>query len=122
MIQFRDHHFIARPPLPADAPRGVKRDRGHVIAKDDFARRGVEQIGERFARLRQGGVGLGAGRIIPVRVGVVVKEIIRNGVGNRPGHLRSSRAVKISDRFSRVPPEQGGKAAANGVRGKRGVG
>ena len=60
-------------------------------------------------------VGLGAGRIVPVRVGVVAVEVVGHRVDDRPRHLRAAGAVEVRDRQAVVQPIEGGEVRADVV-------
>ena len=85
-------------PGPSRRPkalRQVERQRGHVGPEGDLGGRGVEKVGQGLPRLRQGRVGLGAGRESPVRVRIVVNKIIGHRLDHGPGDLCPARPVEV---------------------------
>ena len=60
VIEFSDDDLIAGLERPADRAGHVKQNRGHVRAERDLTRRGAEEIGQRYARGGQQGIGLDA--------------------------------------------------------------
>lgn len=102
MIKFRHDDFISGIPVAPQSSADVKGDRRHIRAERHFLWLAVEKIGESLSRFQQQGVGFGAGRIRPVRVGVVVKQIIADGGGDFARNLRASGAVEVGDRMTIV--------------------
>ena len=93
----------------------MKRERRRILAEHDFVGAAEHEIGERFARARDQLVGLFARRIAPVRVGVVMEEVIVHRRDDRARDLRAARAVEVRDGVSAVRPLQRRKVRTNFV-------
>ena len=68
--------------------------RRHVGAKHDFVRIAIEKIRHRRTRFVDDSVGVAAGLVGAVGVGVVARQVIRDGVDYTLRHLRASWAVQ----------------------------
>ena len=76
--------------------------------------RGVEKVGQRPARAcGQRLVGLDAGRERPVRIGIVVNQVVGHRFDDRTGDLGAARAIEIGNPLSLVRPFQRREARAN---------
>jgi hypothetical protein len=98
VIELGDDDLVAFAPAPRQRPRQMERQGRHVGAEGDLVGRRVEKVGERGARSRNQRIGFDAGRIGPVRVGVVVQQVLAHRVSDRRGHLGASRPVEIGNR------------------------
>ena len=83
VIELGDDDFVALAPLPAERARQVEGERRHVLAERDLVGAAVQEIGKRFSRVGDQRVGLFARRIAPVRVGVVIEEVVVHRVARR---------------------------------------
>ena len=73
--------------------------------------------------LRERGVGLFAGRIAPMRVRVMVEQVVGDRVGNHARHLRAAGTVEIRDRCAALSPlecRKGGTDSLHVLYGSRG--
>ena len=125
VVELGHHDLVARLPAAAERPAEVERERRHVGAEGDLGRLAAEEVRERAARGLEQGVGLGARRVRPVRVGVVVEQVVAHRVGDRARDLGAAGAVEVGDRQAVVASLEGGEARADGLqagRGERGDG
>src|ERR1043166_4455950 len=67
------------------------------------------------ARARDSGVCLDAGWVTPMRVGVVMAEIVAHRLDDLAWHLGAPRAVEVSDRLSMVFPSQSREVRPDGL-------
>ena len=102
VVQLGDDDRISRPQPPPDGPRQVKRQRGHVEPKANLGGGGIEKIGHGLPRIDERRVGLGTGRKTPVRVGIVVNQIIGHGLDHGGGDLCPSGSVEIGDAMTMI--------------------
>ena len=114
MIELGDEHFVAGLPGSAEGAAEVEGERGHVRAEDNLLRRGVEESRARRARAGDDRVGLAAGRIRPVRVRVVVEEVVGHGVADDARHLRAAGGVEVGDGKAVVEAIESGKLVTDG--------
>ncbi len=98
VVQLGDDDLVAFAPAAGERARDVEGQRRHVRAKGDLGRVAAEEVRDGGPGAGEEGVRLLARRVPPVRVRVVPEEIVRRGVGDRTGDLRSSGAVKIGHR------------------------
>ena len=117
MIQFRHDDFVAGPVGTSQCPREMKGERGHVRAKRDFVRRGVQKIGQRRSCPEDNGVSLDAGGKRPVSIGVVVEQIVAHRIHDRGWNLGAAGSVEVGDRFLAVEAAQSGKMSPDGGNG-----
>ena len=104
MIQLGDDDGITRAEPPADRPADPKGQRGHVRAEGDLVGRGSHEIGQHLPCLGQRQVGLRARGEGPVRVRVVMEQVIGHRLDDHPRNLGSTRAVEIRHGKPLVPP------------------
>ena len=67
----------------------MKCQRRHVRAEHDLIRRRIQKIAKRITRIRNRLVGLGARRIIPFSVGVVMIQIVDHRFADASRNLRT---------------------------------
>src|SRR5262249_18771418 len=96
MIEFGNDDLVAGNVSAAERSRDVKSDRRHVGAERDFIRFEIEKVCERLARIGDQLVGLGAGRISPMRIGIMVEKVITHCFDDLAGDLSSSGTIEIS--------------------------
>ena len=113
MIEIRNNDFVASLPAAPQPARDVKRQRRHIRAEHDLVGRRIDQIRRGHARRMDHRVGLFARRIRPIRIGVVLIEVVGHGPTNRQGHLGAPRPVEVRDGPTIVAPRQGGKLLSN---------
>ena len=70
---------------------------------------------EPLASVLDGRVGLFARGVAPVRVRVVVQEVLGHGVGHDAGHLRAAGSIEVGDAGAAVHPIQRWKRGADVV-------
>ena len=76
--------------------------------------RGAEKIGERGARALDRRIRFGTGRIVPVRVGVVVIEVVGHRLDDRARHLSATGTVEVGHRAVLVHALKRGKVTTDG--------
>ena len=69
----------------------------------------------RLPRVRERRVGLGAGRETPVRVGIVVNQVIGHGLDHGGGDLCPARSVEIGDAMTLIDSLERGEGRADKV-------
>ena len=121
VVQLGYHENIARPPAVAERPAQVKGQGRHVGAEDDLLGGSADPVGQGAAGGQQGSVGLAAARIGPVRVGVVVQQVVRDRLGDAARRLGATRTIEVGYRMAVVAPVQRRKVAANLLDGGNGV-
>ena len=77
-------------------------DRRHVVAERHLGGRRIDEVRHRHPGLVDRLVRLGAGRVVPVRIGVMVIEVIRHRLDHPARHLRSTGPVEIRNRLAVV--------------------
>src|SRR4051812_46062069 len=97
MVELGDDNVLPGTPTSPESPGKMKGQRRHVRTERDLARRGAEEIGQSGAGSGNELVGLFAGRIGPMGVGVVMVEILHHGLHDRPRDLSPSGAVEVGD-------------------------
>ena len=118
MIELRENDFVARSPLPAECARQVERERSHVLTEHDLVGATIEEIGKRLARVGDQRVCLFTRRIAPVRVGVVVEEVVLHRMHDAARNLRAAWAVEICDGKSIVRSLERRELRANVFNGR----
>src|SRR5690349_14199889 len=113
MIQIRYHNLISRLPGATQRSGNMKCDRGHVITERYLLRSGIEEVCECRARVRQCCVCLGACRVVPMCIRVMIEEVVSDGFYNLSRCLRSTWPVKVGDGFSCVRTFERRKIGAN---------
>ncbi len=121
VIELGHDDLVAGGPAPAERAPEVERQRRHVGAERDLLGPAAEQVGERRARGVERGVGLDARREGPVRVGVVVEQVVAHRVHHRARHLRAAGAVEVGDGRAAVAALEGGELRADLVDARRGA-
>ena len=107
-------------PQPRPSARAdVERQRRHVVAEGDLRRRRVQEVGQGAPRVVEQLVGLEARRKVPVRVGVVVQQVVGHRVDDPLRDLRAARPVEIGDRRALVDACQRGELARGWRRRRR---
>jgi hypothetical protein len=104
MVQLGDHHLVAAAPPAAQRPRDVEGEGRHVVAERNLVRRCVEEVGECPPGSVDRLVGLEAGRKVPVRVRVVVQQVVGHPLHDAGRHLRAAGAVEVGDRVAFIAP------------------
>ena len=99
MIQLGHDDLVALRPTASTSPRArwkvsVVMFRPNAIS----VAIAVHEIGERHTRRVERGVGLGARRIVPVRVRVMVEQVVVHRLDDLSRHLRAARPVEVRDR------------------------
>src|ERR1700680_3711792 len=89
MVERGDYNFVSGVHLATDGPGECEGDGGHVLAKTYFIGRAIEKIGHGLARAANHGVVAAAGGERSAGVGIIVEEIILNGVDDLLGNLRA---------------------------------
>jgi hypothetical protein len=89
--------LVTRPPASAQSTCKVERQGRHVRTECDLRWGGPEEIGQSGAGAGYERIGLLTCWIGPVRVGVVVEQIVLHRRNNRPRHLGPTGAVEIGD-------------------------
>src|SRR6266850_2789957 len=97
MLELSDNDFIARPECAAQRARQVIDHRRRVRTEHDFIRGGIQKIRKRITGCFDDRVGFVTGRILPVSVGIVIQQIVRDGVDYYARRLRAAGAIKISN-------------------------
>ncbi len=100
MVEQREHDLIAGPEFAPERAAHGESQRRHVRAENDFIRIAIQKIAHRRPRFRDHAVGVAAGVVSAARVGVVARQIIRDGVNHPLRHLRATRAVQKNRRMS----------------------
>ena len=100
MVELGDDDLVARPPAAPEGTGEVEGQRRHVGAEGDLVRRRAEEVGERLAGAGEHRVGLLARGVVPMRVGVVLVEVLGHRLDDRPRHLGAAGAVEVG----RTPP------------------
>ena len=107
MVQLRDHDLVGRAPPPAQGPGQVEGQGRHVGPEGHLVGVGIEEVRQARAGRRDDGVRLHAGRVGPVGVRVVMREVVRHGVDDPLRHLGASRPVEVRHRLAGMPAGQG---------------
>ena len=113
VVELGDDDRVAGLQPAPDGPCQVKGQRRHVEAKANLGGRGVQEVRQRASCRGQGGVSLGAGRKPPVRVGIVMKQVVGHGLDHDGRDLGSARPVEIGGRMALVNPLERGEGRAN---------
>ena len=109
MIQLRDDDLVARRERSTKRARDVVGERRRVRAEDDLRRRCAEEVGYAAARALDQLVRLGARRVGPVRVGVVMIKVVAYGLDDCARNLRAAGAVEVCDGASFVLASERGE-------------
>ena len=113
VIELGDDDLVPGAPASPERPRHMERDRRHVGAEGDLVWRRPEECPEPAPRVTKQDVGLLTGRITPVRVRVVMQQVIHDRVGHDMGHLRAAGAVEVRDGQAAMLAEQRREGGAN---------
>ena len=111
MIEAGDDDFVSGLELAANGATHGEREGRHVGAEDDFVSAAVEEVGHGAARFGDHGVGATAGGVSSAGVGIVVAQVVGDGVDDTLRDLRSAGAV-----------EEGGGMAVHGLGERRELG
>jgi hypothetical protein len=90
-------------PGPRSRPEGATHgegERGHVCAEDDFVGVAIQKVGHGGARFVEDAVGVVAGLIGAVGVGIVARQIVGDGVDYTPRNLRAAGSIHEDSRMS----------------------
>ena len=115
MIQLGDDHLVARLPVARQGPAQVKRQRRHVRAEGHLFGRRAEKISQRTARVRDRGVRLLARGVGPVRVRVVMEEVVAHPVDDDGRDLGAAWPVEVGHGMAAVLAAERGKLIADHV-------
>ena len=113
MIETGDEDFIAGAKITANRTRHGVGQRGHVGAEDDFVGAAIKKIGHGGARFIQHGVCVAAGGVGAAGVGVVMAQIVGDGVDYAARDLGSAGAIEEDGRMSVHGLGESGKLGAN---------
>src|SRR5207248_8166350 len=113
VIQFRDDDFIAPVKLWCERTRQMKGERRHVRAKRNLIWMSIEKIGEGLPRIHNGSVCFLARRISPMRVGVVMIEILNHRFGHHARDLRTARPIEVGHSVIGVAAFERGKVLSD---------
>ena len=94
VVEARDDDFVSGLEVAANRAGDGEGQRGHVGTEDDFVGAAVQEVGHGAARLGDHGVGAAAGGVGSAGVGVVVAQIVGDGVDDALRDLRSAGAVE----------------------------
>ena len=113
MIHLRDDDLVTWREGRGEGAREREGEGGHVRAERDLVRRGVQQVrGGRAGRVDDL-VGLEARWVRPVRVRVVVQQVVAHRIDDARRHLRSPRSVEVRHGMTSVHALERGEARAN---------
>ena len=115
MIEEGEDDFVSGDEIAAESSTHGEGKRGHVGAEDDFVGIAIEKVGHGGARFDEDLVGIVAGLIGSVGVGVVAGEIVRDGVDDALGNLRAAGAIEKDGGISVDSLAQGGELRANPI-------
>ena len=104
--------------LAPERAREMEGERRHVLAEHDFVGPAIQEIREGFARSGNERVGFFARGIAPVRVRVVVEQVVVHRVDDGTRHLRSAGSVEVGDGVAVVHALERGKMRANALDGR----
>ncbi len=82
----------------------MERERGHVRPESNFGRGRVQKFRKNLARVLESSIRFRARWISPMRVCVVVIEVVAHLFDDVPGHLSSSGTIEIGDPVAVVYP------------------
>ena len=100
VVEQREHDLVAGAEFAPERAAHGESQRRHVRAENDFIRIAIQKIAHRRPRFRDHAVGVAAGVVSAARVGVVARQIIRDGVNHPLRHLRATRPVQKNRRMS----------------------
>jgi hypothetical protein len=120
VVEFGDDDFISLAPRTPQRTGDMKRERCHVAAEGDFRRRGAQKIRERHASRVERLIGFEAAWKMPVRVRVVMHQVVGHRVDDALRHLSAARAVEIRDGLAFVDAPQRRKRSPYGVDWRNG--
>ncbi len=86
--------LVAGCKFPPDRSAHRESQSGHICAEHDFIRSAIQKITYRRPRFRDHAVSVAAGLVSAAGVGVVAREIVRDGVNHLLRHLRATRAIQ----------------------------
>src|SRR2546421_4818607 len=109
MIQLRDDDLVARRKRATERARDVVGERRRVRAENDLGGRRAEEVCYAAARALDQLVRLGARRVGPVRVGVVMIKVVAYGLDDCARNLRAAGAVEVCDGVSFVLASERGE-------------
>ena len=104
VIELGDNDLVTRLQATADGPCHMKGDRRHIGAERNLSRITVEEVCERAPSIGDDGIGLGTRGVLPMRVRVVMQQVLLHRLDDRHRHLRSSRTVEVRDGMPVVYP------------------
>src|SRR6185503_8905088 len=91
----------------------MKRQRCHVGAKGNLLGRSIQEISASLSCVSERCVGLLAGRVSPVSVGVVVIQVVVHCFDHLTRYLSSAGSIKISNGLVVVYARERGKTGAD---------
>ena len=109
VIELGDYDLVSGLQVTPDRSRNMMRERRHVRAERDLSRVRIQKIGECLARAREHRISLGARRIRPFGVGVVVVQVVEHGFAYLTRDLSTPRPVEVRNLMAVVNPVERGK-------------
>ena len=122
MVQVRHDNLVARLQTTPDGTCQMERERGHVGAEDYFVRCAVQEIRIGLACGENDGIRLHAGGEGPMRIGVVVEQIVGDGRRHTRRHLRTAGPIEIRHRMPALLALQCRKVRTDGFDSEHGHG
>src|SRR6476659_3451855 len=113
MVEARHHDLVAGANCAGEGTAEMKGQACHIVAKDNFARLCVQEIGDSLTRTVDGGIGANAGFKGAMRVGVATGEIIDHSVDHALWDLCAAGVDKKDGGSPIVRFLQGGELAAD---------
>src|SRR5215510_8538840 len=95
MVQLCNHNLVPRPPVPAQCARNMKRQGCHIIPKDYFLGRAIEEISKSPASPRDHLISFLTSRKLPARIGVVAEKVLAHRIHDLSRYLSSSRTIEV---------------------------
>ena len=116
MVQLRDDDLVARSPARARAPGRGGRSGWSCSPRTPPRRESAPRKSAREARAASDeGIGLLAGRVGPVGVGVVMGQVVSHGVDDTLGHLCASRTIEVRHLTATKLAGEGREKSPNGL-------
>jgi hypothetical protein len=109
MLELSDDDLVSRTHRAPKRSRQVIDHGRRVWTKDDFIRGSIQKIRERVPRGFDNRVGFVAGGIFPMRIRVVIQQVIRDRIDDRTRRLGAARSVKVRDGMIIVTALEGRK-------------
>jgi hypothetical protein len=106
VIELGNDDLVTGAPTAAQAACKVEGQRRHVRTKRDLRGGRAEEIAQRSPGSGYGGVGLFARWVGPVRIGVMMEEVIFHRCNDRARHLGSTGSIEIGHRMVVVSADE----------------